>query len=63
MADRIVREKERRELTGLCRTTAYMLERRKQFPRRVILTGARVGWKLSELQQWIESRRPAGEAA
>ena len=62
MADRIVREKERRALTGLCRTTAYMLEKRGRFPRRVLLTGGRVGWRVSELEAWIK-RLPAVEAA
>ena len=63
MSERIVRERERREITGLCRTTAYMMERRGEFPRRVLLTGGRVGWRVSELEAWIRSRRPVVEAA
>jgi len=58
MSERIVRERERREITGLCRTTAYVLERRGEFPRRVLLTGGRIGWRLSELLAWVESRQP-----
>jgi len=63
MSDRIVREPERRVITGLCRTTAYMLERRGEFPRRVVLTGGRVGWRESELLAWVKSRRPARRAS
>jgi prophage regulatory protein len=63
MADRIVRERERREITGICRTTAYELEKKGQHPWRVGLTGGRVGWRLSELEAWIKSRRPVGKAA
>lgn len=60
MVDKIVRERERRELTGLGRTTWWQMERRGQAPQRVELVGGRVGWKLSELQEWIESRQHVG---
>lgn len=63
MADRIVRERERRQITGLCRTTAYELEKAGLFPRRVLLCGRRVGWRLAELEKWVASRRPVVEAA
>jgi predicted DNA-binding transcriptional regulator AlpA len=54
--DRIVRERERRAITGIGRSTAYPLERSGEFPRRVKLPGGRVGWRLSELQEWVRSR-------
>ena len=60
-SDRIVREKERREITGISRTTAYVLEKRGEFPARVIVSGNRVGWRLSELEEWIRSRQRAAE--
>jgi prophage regulatory protein len=64
MSDRIVRERERREITGVSRTTAYVLEKKGLYPPRVELTGGRCGWKFSELQDWVKSRRPVqGEAA
>jgi len=59
LEERIVREAERRKITGISRTTAYTLERRGEFPRRVALTGGRCGWRLSELLEWIKSREPA----
>jgi prophage regulatory protein len=62
VTERIVREKERREITGVARTTAWELERRGDFPRRVELTGGRVGWRLTELQKWVKSRQPAASS-
>lgn len=61
--DRIVREAERREITGISAMTAWRLERQGRFPRRRKLydTGRKadpVGWRLSELMAWIESREP-----
>jgi predicted DNA-binding transcriptional regulator AlpA len=55
--DRLVREPERRQLTGISATTAWRLERAGRFPRRVKLTDSRVGWRLSELLAWMDSRQ------
>jgi prophage regulatory protein len=63
MVDRIVREAERRSITGIGRTTAWSLQKRGEFPAPVGLTGGRVGWRLSELQEWVKSRPKRGEAA
>ena len=54
--DRIVRSKEVEEMTGLSRTTLWRLERKGDFPNRVPLGEASVGWKLSEINTWINSR-------
>jgi len=56
-ADRIVCEPERRSITGISATTAWRLEREGKFPRRVKRTEHRIGWMLSELMAWVESRR------
>lgn len=50
--DRVVREKECRELTGLCRATRFVWEKEGKFPVRRKLGGRSVGWLLSEIQQW-----------
>ena len=63
MADRIIREPERRSSTGLGRTTWWSLEKRGLAPKRVALVGGRCGWRESEIQEWIKNRRPVGEAA
>ncbi|SON50410.1 helix-turn-helix transcriptional regulator [Vibrio tapetis] len=59
--DRIVREAERKELTGLSRVRVWELEKEGHFPKRRKLTpnGNSVGWLLSEINEWIQSRRTA----
>jgi prophage regulatory protein len=54
--DRIVREKECKQLTGLARTTRYMMERAGKFPSRRQLGGRSMGWMLSEVMEWLSSR-------
>ncbi|CAI1819272.1 Predicted transcriptional regulator [Serratia liquefaciens] len=54
--DRTIREPECRQLTGLCRTTRYLMEREGKFPARRKLGGRAVGWLLSEIQVWQKSQ-------
>ena len=61
--DKIVREPERRDLTGICRTSAWLLEQRGEFPARVTLSPGAVGWRLSELLRWISERQAGGAPA
>jgi predicted DNA-binding transcriptional regulator AlpA len=56
--DRIVREAERKNITGTGRTTWWEMEKRGEAPLRVELVGGRVGWRLSELLAWVASRQP-----
>lgn len=58
--DRIIREAECRQLTGLCRTTRYMMEKDGKFPTRRKLGGRSVGWLLSEISTWQTSQPKAG---
>lgn len=58
--DRIVREAERKRLTGLSRTTRWELERRGQFPQRRRLGVNSVGWLESELREWMVTRERRG---
>lgn len=51
-AERVVREAECRQLTGLCRTTRYVMEKDGKFPSRRKLGGRSVGWLLSEVLSW-----------
>ena len=53
-SDRIIRSKEVQELTGLSRTTIWRMERSGKFPARVALTSSNVGWRLTEVQEWIQ---------
>jgi prophage regulatory protein len=54
--DRFVRERERRTLTGLSRTTWWRLERSGVAPKRRQLSTASTGWLLSEITAWMQSR-------
>lgn len=52
ITDRTIREPECRQITGLCRTTRYLMEREGRFPARRKLGGRAVGWLLSEIKAW-----------
>lgn len=51
--DRIVREPECLKMTGLSQTTIWRLEKLGNFPKRHKLTKYAVGWRESEIAQWI----------
>lgn len=55
-ADRVIREAECKQLTGLCRTTRYMMEIDGKFPARRKLGGRSVGWLLSEITAWQQNQ-------
>lgn len=63
MADRIVREPECAELTGLSRVTRWRMERAGQFPQRRQISPNSVGWLHSEVMAWLESRQPVSADA
>lgn len=52
----IVREVDRRRLTGLSRVQWWRLERAGKVPRRIALGVNSVGWLRHELSEWITSR-------
>ena len=53
---KIIRTKEVLELSGLSRTTLWRLEKKGQFPARLALSAGSVGWRLVDVEQWINSR-------
>ena len=57
--DRFVREDERAAITGLSRTTWWRMERYGKAPKRRKLGENAVGWLLSELTDWVQSRTQA----
>lgn len=63
--DRLIRDAECRELTGLSRSTRWRLEREGRFPKRRQISENAVGWLASELNDFIKSRpkTPAANAA
>ena len=56
--DRFVREPECKALTGLSRVTRWRMEREGTFPARRQIAPNAVGWRLSELLEWLETRAP-----
>jgi len=54
--ERIVREADRRYVTGISRTKAWELEKVGAFPKRVRLGNRSVGWKLTELREWVNQQ-------
>lgn len=56
ISERVIREEECRRLTGICRTTRYMMEKEGKFPARRKLGGRAIGWLLSEVSEWQQSR-------
>jgi len=55
--ERIVREADRRYVTGISRTKAWELEKVGAFPKRVRLGNRSVGWKLTELREWVNQQQ------
>jgi prophage regulatory protein len=39
------------------------MEKRGDFPRRIVLTSRKVVWVLAEVEQWIEERKQSSEKA
>ncbi|HCM1204030.1 TPA: AlpA family phage regulatory protein [Vibrio parahaemolyticus] len=54
--DRLIREDERRTLTSISRSQAWVLEQKGLFPKRIRLGNRSVAWRLSEILEWIETR-------
>jgi prophage regulatory protein len=59
MNERIILETERKQRTGVSRTTAWRLEKVGKFPKRRIVSDGLVGWLESEINEWISSRKLA----
>lgn len=56
MTDRIIREPERKQITGRSTASWWRDERAGKVPARVRLGDNAVGWRLSEIMAWVESR-------
>ena len=54
---KLIRERERREITGVPTSTCYVLMSEGRFPKSVKLYGNRaVAWVYEELVQWNQAR-------
>ncbi len=45
------------EMIPLSDRTIYNLEKKGEFPQRIVLTSRNVAWDLSEIEEWIKARR------
>ena len=43
--------------------TIYNMEKRGDFPRRIVLTSRNVAWDLAEVENWIEERKQSDAKA
>ena len=59
MTERIHPIGEASKITGLSRRTIYREINAGRFPRPVQLSARRVGWRDTELQVWLETRKSA----
>jgi prophage regulatory protein len=57
---RLISRKQLLAMVPLSDRTIYNLEKRGEFPRRIVLTRRNVAWDLAEVEDWIESRRRSG---
>jgi len=57
--DRILRDDEVRERTGISRTTRWRLIKVEKFPKPVKLTEHAIGWRESSIDAWLASREVA----
>lgn len=56
MTDRIIRLPELQELIGLSRSGIYSAMSCGQLPKSVKLSKRAVGWRLSTIEAWLETR-------
>ena len=57
MFNKIYRLPEVLDLTGLCRTSVYRALAAKDFPVPIMLGKRAVGWRESELMDWVQTRQ------
>ena len=53
---KILSAKELINKIGLSRVTIWRMERRGEFPQRIVLSPGRVGWISDDIDEWIETR-------
>lgn len=60
---RILRIREVQHVTGLSRSSIYEKVAKNTFPAQVRLAAHTVGWRETDIQQWMESLVPQAESA
>ena len=59
MLAKILRRKDVETMTGLSRSTIYKLMSQGTFPKAIRIGPRAVGWRLSDIEVWIDSRTNA----
>lgn len=54
--DRILRSEEVQKIAGVSRTTLWRMERKGLFPSRVPLGTGSIGWRMSDIEEWLKSK-------
>mgnify|MGYP000011019942 CR=1 FL=1 len=60
---KILRLSAAKDLTGLSRSSIYLMMRAGTFPKNISLGARAVGWLEADIQGWIDSRITASNAA
>ena len=61
---RILRLNDVKEITGLSRSSIYLMIKRNEFPQNIALNNYRaVGWLDKDIQNWIETRITSSKLA
>jgi len=55
--DAIIHPRNLPAITGLSRTTLWRIEKEGDFPKKIRLSAGRVGYRISEVMAWLESRQ------
>lgn len=58
--DHIIRLPDVQKITGLSRSTLYKRVKEKTFPDRIELGARAVGWRASEIYEWLNCRQRKG---
>lgn len=53
----IKRINDTKSIVGLSRSTIYAMIKRGEFPQPVLLGSRSVGWRNTDIQEWIKSRQ------
>ncbi len=55
--DRIIRVNELQKMIGCSRSTIWRFEKEGNFPKRIALGERAMGWRYSQVMQWIKTRQ------
>lgn len=53
----LINRKKLHDMIPLAARTVFNMEKRGEFPRRIVLTSRRVAWDLAEIKEWIEAQK------